>query len=81
MLPGADNLPPSGSLCDGTGKEFGHISAEVTVLHQPNSWDPAPPETREEYVMIGLAMGALAEDTMPWADRIVTYHMFKADKI
>ena len=81
MLTDADNLPPSDSLCDGIGEEFGNISAEVPVLHQPTSWDPELPKSREDYVMIDSAVGALAEDTLPWEDRRVANLVSKADPI
>ena len=51
------------------------------MLPQPNSWDPQPPETREDYVMIGTAVGPLAEDAMPWEDSGTTHLVFKADPI
>ena len=81
MLSNADNLPPSDIISDGIGEEFGNISAEVPVLPKPNSWDPDPPRSREDYVMIGSAVGALAEDIMSWEDRGVACLVFKADPI
>jgi len=81
ILSDVDNLPPSDILSDGIREEFKNISAEVLVLPQPNSWDPDPPKSREDYVMIGSAVGALAEDAMPWEDRGVVRLMFKADLI
>ena len=65
MLTDANNLPPSGSLCDGIGEEFGNNLAEVAVLHEPTSWDLKPPGTRGDYVLIGLVVDTLAEDAMP----------------
>ena len=81
VLTDADNLPLPDSLSDGIGEEFGNISAEIPVLPQPTSWGTMLPETREDYVMVGLAVGALAEYAMPWEGRGVDCLMFKADPI
>jgi hypothetical protein len=81
MLTDADHLLPSDSLCDGIGEVFGNISVEVPVFPQSTSWDPKLHETREDYVMIGSTVSALAEDTMPWEDRGVARLIFKADPL
>ena len=65
MLFDADTVFPSDSLGDGIREEFGNVSAKVPVLPQPSSWNPNLTETRKHYVMIGSAVGALDEDSMP----------------
>ena len=81
MLTDAYNLPPSDNLCGDIGEKFGNITAEVPVLPQPTSWDSDPNKSREDYVMIGSAVVALAEDAMPCEDRRVACLVFKDDPI
>ena len=55
------------------------ILAVIPVLPQPTSWSSKHPVTREDHVMIGLAVGTLDGDAMPWEDRGVLRLVCKSD--
>ena len=71
MVIDTENLP-SDSICDAIGEKFGNIPAEIPVLPWPASQDSETTVTWEDCVMIGPAVCALVEDTMPWEDSGVT---------
>ena len=67
-------LPLTVYLLNGIGEGFGNLSAEVPVLHQPNSWDPGTGDKVGGGLLHGNGMGWGRPETRQWRGMELAAH-------